>query len=193
MIKRSNSSLATAVISNYFIMVIVALALPLALARGGDLSVLKQIDSAQVNGSITNLMAISAEVETLWPTNALDYFRFQNQVGKALQTFCSSNTDARIILERQSGLMIEKKCPEDVFVIEECLSAKWEAVQRLTQMTNSCATLPIAHMMATVLGEVRSAIITNYQWAIVYAKCNYFHCGRGGYRPSGRGLSGFPL
>jgi hypothetical protein len=139
------------------------------LVRGEDLSIPKQIEAAQAAGSITNLLAISKKIETLWPTNAGNYFQYQNQLSAALQPLCSSNAMAGQILVQQTGMTLAKKCPNDISIVEGCFSAKEAIMGRIAKVTESAPTLRIAQMMAKTVGEVRSAIIPNYHWVFVTA------------------------
>lgn len=154
---------------SFIIVTSLAFALSVTLTRGEDLPIPKQIEAAQAAGSISNFLAVSKKIESLWPTNAGDYIQYQNQLSGVLQPLCSSNALAKQLLVQQAELTLAKKCPNDISLVGTCFSVKEAIVERVARVTESAPTLRIAQMMAKTVGEVRSAIIPNYHWVFVTA------------------------
>ncbi len=139
------------------------------MAHGADLSVEDQIGVVKQTGNVTDCAKLLKQIESLWPDQPENYFRCQNQLGAILESMVATNTKVDSLLNEQAKTVLNKKCPDDISGLNECVSAKGNSVQVLAELTKSAPSIPVAEMLAKTLGEIRSLIITNYQWEMVTA------------------------
>jgi hypothetical protein len=89
-------------------------------------------------------------------------------LGSVLEHVAKTNPAALTELKSQSEMVLNKQCSTNPAVQINCLEPKLQIAERLTRNFSNC-NLKDAQILAKFLGEVRTAIITNYQRADVLA------------------------
>jgi hypothetical protein len=129
-------------------------------------SIQERIKADQAEGSVPKLTALADEIEVLWTNEVVLYFQSYDQLGTALETLATTNSDAMHELLKQTERVLDRKCPTNPAVAASCFSSKLSIAEQLMRNLTK-PNIQDIQCLAKFLGEVRTAIITNYQWAKV--------------------------
>jgi hypothetical protein len=128
----------------------------------------ERIGMAQAEGSLSQLSLLTAEIEKMWPGEPSNYFKFQDQLGKALLMLSKTNTQAQKVLEDQTMLALSKPCSTNPAAAIVCFPLKESITKRILITTASKPSLAHASSAARSLGEIRETVIPGYRRADVF-------------------------
>lgn len=133
------------------------------LSHGEAQSIEERIKVGQAEGSVPKLSALANEIEGLRTNNVVLYFQSCDRLGAALETLAVTNSDALLELLKQTERTLNQKCPTNPTIAGLCFNSKLNVAERLMRNSTKPDVQDIQGL-AKFLGEVRTTIITNYQF-----------------------------
>jgi hypothetical protein len=129
-----------------------------------------RIKGAETQGSISDLSALSKEIEMLWPKDLETYFYAYKQLEIAWEKLAETNIAAREEMAKLDQRTLAKDRPSGAYQLNAYLRTKAAIIQQEVNLdlATSNPNIAEARKLLELMGEVRSLMIPGYKRTITF-------------------------